>query len=307
MNAAPCSRSGWIAVVAIISIWTGFILLTRHSGTGTLTSWDIAMLRFGVGALIAVFFIPRVVFPALKVIALFSFFGGIGYAITVYAAFRMSPAAHASVLLPGTLPFATALIGWLWFGQKPLPAYRTALVAVFAGIMMTAADSFSRDALTRTQITGDLLFLCGSSSWAVFTLLLGRYPVRPLAATVATTLGSALVYVPVWWLFLPSRLMQAPVGEIAAQAIYQGVLVVFISMLLYSFAINRLGSHAVALQMAFVPVISALAAVPLLGEPIPLLTLGGLIAVTTGAVLGARAANEMGPERKSANDIIYRA
>jgi drug/metabolite transporter (DMT)-like permease len=265
------------------------------------------MLRFGVGALIAVFFIPRVVFPALKVIALFSFFGGIGYAITVYAAFRMSPAAHASVLLPGTLPFATALIGWLWFGQKPLPAYRTALVAVFAGIMMTAADSFSRDALTRTQITGDLLFLCGSSSWAVFTLLLGRYPVRPLAATVATTLGSALVYVPVWWLFLPSRLMQAPVGEIAAQAIYQGVLVVFISMLLYSFAINRLGSHAVALQMAFVPVISALAAVPLLGEPIPLLTLGGLIAVTTGAVLGARAANEMGPERKSANDIIYRA
>jgi drug/metabolite transporter (DMT)-like permease len=59
--------------------------------------------------------------------------------------------------------------------------------------------------------------------------------------------------------------------------------------------------------MAFVPVISALAAVPLLGEPIPLLTLGGLIAVTAGAVLGARAANELGPERKPANDIIYKA
>ena len=164
---------------------------------------------------------------------------------------------------------------------------------------------FSRDALTRTQITGDLLFFCGSSSWAVFTLLLGRYPVRPLAATVATTLGSALVYVPVWWLFLPSRLTQAPVGEIAAQAIYQGVLVVSISMLLYSFAINRLGSHAVALQMAFVPVISALAAVPCLGEPIPLLTLGGLIAVTAGAILGARAANEIGPERRNRRTILF--
>lgn len=306
MSAAPCSRSGWIAVVAIISIWTGFILLTRHSGTGTLTSWDIAMLRFGVGALIAVFFIPRVVFPALKVIVLFSFFGGIGYAITVYAAFRMSPAAHASVLLPGTLPFATALIGWLWFGQKPLPAYRTALAAVFAGIMMTAADSFSRDALTRTQITGDLLFLCGSSSWAVFTLLLGRYSIGPLAATVTTALGSALIYLPAWWLFLPSSLVQAPFSEIAAQALYQGVLVVFISMLLYSFAINRLGPHTVALQMAFVPVISALAAVLLLDEPISLLTLAGLFAVTTGAVLGARTANEAGAAEKSAS-IIHKA
>jgi drug/metabolite transporter (DMT)-like permease len=303
MNATGHAQSGWIAVAAVISIWTGFIILTRHSGTGTLTSWDIATLRFGTGALVAVFFLPRIVLPPLKVIALFSFFGGIGYAITVYAAFRMSPAAHASVLLPGTLPFATALIAWLWFGQKPLPAYRTALVTVFTGVMLTAADTFSSGSLTRMQIIGDLLFLCGSSSWAVFTLLLSRYSAGPLAATVTTTLGSALIYLPAWWLFLPSRLAQAPVSEIAAQALYQGVLVVFISMLLYSFAINRLGPHTVALQMAFVPVISALAAVLLLDEPMSLLTLAGLIAVTVGAILGARIANEAGAEGKSASII----
>ena len=58
-------------------------------------------------------------------------------------------------------------------------------------------------------------------------------------------------------------------AKLPTQAIYQGVLVVFISMLLYTFAISRLGSHTVALLMAFVPVISALAAVPLLGEPYP--------------------------------------
>lgn len=306
MNAAGEARGGWIAVAVVISIWTGFILLTRHSGTGTLTSWDIATLRFGTGALVAIFFLPRIVLPPLKVIALFSFFGGIGYAITVYAAFRMSPATHASILLPGTLPFATALIAWLWFRRKPPPAYRTALVAVLAGVVLTAADSFSPGSLTRMQITGDLLFLCGSSSWAVFTLLLGRYSIGPLAATVTTALGSALIYLPAWWLFLPSSLVQAPFSEIAAQALYQGVLVVFISMLLYSFAINRLGPHTVALQMAFVPVISALAAVLLLDEPISLLTLAGLFAVTTGAVLGACTANEAGAAEKSAG-IIYKA
>ena len=290
MNKACRAPSGWVAVFAIICIWSGFILVTRQGGTGTLTSWDIAMLRFGVGALIAIFFLPWVMLPPFKVIVLFSFFGGIGYAVAVYAAFRMAPAAHASVLLPGTLPFATAVIAWLWLRQKPLPRHLAALVTVLVGVMLTAADSLSSGPqLSPTQITGDFLFLCDSSSWAVFTLLLGRYSVQPLVATVTTTLGSAALYLPIWWLFLPSRLMQATAAEIATQALYQGVLVVFVSMLLYSFAINRLGSHMVALQMAFVPVISALAAVSLLGEPISLLTWGGLIAVTTGAIVGARA------------------
>jgi drug/metabolite transporter (DMT)-like permease len=40
--------------------------------------------------------------------------------------------------------------------------------------------------------------------------------------------------------------------------------------------------------MAFVPVFSALAAVPLLGESLSGITLAGLGAVTAGAVLGAR-------------------
>lgn len=297
MNKARRYR-GWIAVFAIVCIWSGFILVTRQGGTSALTSWDVAMLRFGVGALIAVFFLPRVVLPSLKVIALFSFFGGVGYAVVVYAAFRMAPAAHASVLLPGTLPFATAVIAWLWLGQKPLPHHRAALAIVLAGVMLTAADSLSHGPqLSLAQVIGDFLFLCGSSSWAVFTLLLGRYSVQPLAATVTTTLGSAVCYLPIWWLFLPSRLTQASVIEIATQALYQGVLVVFVSMLLYSFAINRLGSHTVALQMAFVPVISALAAVPLLGEPISLLTWGGLIAVTIGAMVGARAPATPGAAR----------
>ena len=137
---------------------------------------------------------------------------------------------------------------------------------------------------------GDLLFLTGSSSWAVFSLLLRLHPMPPLAATVATTLGSAVVYLPVWWLFLPSTMDQAPMAEIAMQAVYQGVLVVFVAMILYTFAVRQLGPQTVALLMAFVPGLSALAAVPLLGEPLSLLTLAGLGAVTLGAVLGARVA-----------------
>jgi drug/metabolite transporter (DMT)-like permease len=86
----------------------------------------------------------------------------------------------------------------------------------------------------------------------------------------------------------PSAFDQAPVSEILTQALYQGVLVVFVAMLLYTFAVRRLGTQTVALLMAFVPVFSALAAVPLLDEPLSATTLAGLAAVTAGAVLGAR-------------------
>ena len=127
MSVSKTPRAGWLAVLVTICIWTGFILVSRAGGKGMLTGWDVTALRFGVGASIALFFLRRVTLPPLKVIALFSLFGGIGYATAVYAAFRMAPAAHASVFLPGALPFATALIAWLWLKQAPSRRQRIAL------------------------------------------------------------------------------------------------------------------------------------------------------------------------------------
>lgn len=294
-DARASTRAGWLAVSATICIWTGFILVSRAGGKGLLTGWDVAALRFGVGALIALFFLHRVKLPPLRVIALFSLFGGIGYAVTVYSAFRLAPAAHAAVLMPGALPFETAVIAWLWLKQAPSRPQRIALALVFAGILLTAADTLLHGAqISGLQWVGDALFLCGSSSWATFTLLLRRYPMQPLAATVTTTLGSAVVYLPLWWLFLPSTLGQAPAAEILMQAVYQGVLVVFVAMLLYALAVRHLGPQSVALLMAVVPGLSALAAVPVLNEPLSVLALAGLAAVTAGAVLGARQAPKPG-------------
>lgn len=296
---AVTRRRGWLAVLATICIWTGFILVTRVGGKGVLTGWDVAALRFGVGSLLALAFLRRVTLPPAKVILLFSLFGGIGYSLAVYTAFRFAPAAHASVLLPGSLPFQTALAAWLLMHQRPNPMQRLALVCVLAGIVLTAADTLSQGpSLTGGQLLGDLLFLVGSASWGTFTVLLRRYPMEPLAATVCTNLGSAALFLPVWWLFLPSTLGQAPATEIAMQALYQGVLVVFVAMLLYTQAVRCLGAQTVALVMAVVPGLSALAAVPLLGEPLSLLTLAGLGAVTAGAVVGARASSPPAATRR---------
>jgi hypothetical protein len=113
-------------------------------------------------------------------------------------------------LMPGALPFATAVIAWLWL--RPEAPSRPQRIAL--GLRVRRHPAHRRryllarcPRLTGLQLLGDALFLCGSSALGgMFTLLLRRYPMAPLAATVATTLGSAAVYLPIWWLFLPSTL-----------------------------------------------------------------------------------------------------
>ena len=82
-----------------------------------LTGWDVTALRFGVGALIALIFLPRVTLPPYKIILLFSMFGGVGYAVAVYVAFRMAPRA--------VFVFVSRIVRFLrlLFWQKPIRIY----------------------------------------------------------------------------------------------------------------------------------------------------------------------------------------
>lgn len=283
-------RSGWPALLATLCIWTGFILVSRVAGKGVLTAWDVTALRLGMGGFISLFFLPRVTLPPLKIGLLLALFGGIGYACFVYSGFRLAPAAHGAVLAPGGLPFATAIVAWLWLKKVPNRGQILALLGVLAGIILIATDTLSASGqITGWQLAGDLLFICAAFSWAIFTLLLRQNPMPPLTATVATVLYGALLYLPVWWFFLPSTLSRAANAEIALQVLYQGVLVVFVALLLYAQAVRQLGPQIVALTLGMVPVLASLAAVPLLGEPLSLLALAGLAAVTVAAVLGVRA------------------
>lgn len=283
-------RTGWFALIATLCIWSGFILVSRAAGKGVLTAWDVTALRLGMGGLISLFFLPRVTLPPLKVMLPFALFGGIGYACFVYSGFRLAPAAHGAILAPGCLAFSTAIVTWLWLKKPPGRVQGLVLLGMLAGISLIIIDSLSSVGghLTGWQLTGDLLFLCASLTWATFTLLLRRNPMPPLTATVATVLSAAILYLPVWWLLLPSNLHNAGHGEIVLQALYQGVLVVFVALILFAQAVRQLGTQIVSLVLALVPVVASLAAVPVLGEPLSLLALAGLAAVTGSAILGVR-------------------
>jgi drug/metabolite transporter (DMT)-like permease len=95
-----------------------------------------------------------------------------------------------------------------------------------------------------------------------------------------------LIYLPVYAVFLPKGIAAVATPFILLQCLYQGVIAASVAGLLYAYANQTIGPMKASLMLALVPGISALMAVPLLGETLGVTTILGVILVTCGAVLG---------------------
>lgn len=282
-------RRGYLYAALTVSIWTGFVLVSRLAGRGTLSAFDVTALRFGVAALLLSPLLLRNGLGTLRDprrLAACVATGGLGYALLAYSGFYFAPAAHGSILLSGMMPFLTAILAWSFLGEHPGPQKRAALVVIGCGVACMLVETFRHGFGGRAWI-GDLLFISASTSWCVFTVLVRRWQVRPWDAAAGVAVVSALIYLPVYALFLPHQLRAAPWSEIALQAGFQGVLVVIVAMVLYTRAIAELGPTRLSAIMALVPALSALLAVPVLGEPLTGLLPLGIALVTAGALIGA--------------------
>ena len=280
-------RVGYLIAAVTVLIWAGFVIVGRLAGTSTLNGNDVAALRFGVAAVL--------LFPLWLVRYRFAFWnvrlltlaatGGIAYALLTYWAFRFAPAAHGAVLLSGVLPFFVALMSWLILQQKPGRSSRVALLIIALGGLALGAHSIES---LRATWRGDLMLLGASLLWGLYTVLVRKWALSPMETTLGVTLLSAVLFIPVYLLFLPSHLSVAPWSEVLLQGFYQGVLVAVVAMLLYMQALKRLGPVRLGTCMAMVPALAGIGAVLLLGESFSWLLLLGLVLTSLGAFVGTR-------------------
>ncbi|PPE75066.1 EamA/RhaT family transporter [Solimonas fluminis] len=282
-------RRGYLFAALTVAIWTGFVLVSRMAGKGTLTAFDVTALRFGVAAVLLSPLLLMKGLGSLKNIRRLlacTLTGGLGYALLCYSGFYFAPAAHGSILLSGMMPFLTAILAWIFLGERPSTQKQIALLVIGAGVACMAAQTFSHGFAGNSWI-GDLLFVSASTSWCVFTILVRRWQVKPWDAAAGMSVTSAVIFLPIYLLFLPKHIAVAPWHEILLQAGYQGVMVVIIAMVLYTRAVAELGPTRLAAVMATVPALSALLAWPVLGEALTPLLGVGIALVTLGALIGA--------------------
>jgi drug/metabolite transporter (DMT)-like permease len=280
---------GYAAAAAVVVVWSGFNIVSRLGGRSPLTPYDMAAIRFAFSGLVCLPFVlvrwRRLDWPRLAALAAL---GGVSYALFVYAGFALAPTAHAGILVNGGIPFATALVAWLVFRHRPGRRSEFALLVAGLGIVLIGLHSFGQFAgAPAHQWVGDAFFLLAALCYACFGLLLRHWHISPLDATIGVAVISLACYGPVYLLFLPKALARVSLLFILGQGVYQGILAASIAALLFAYAIHNIGPQRATLMLAMVPGISAMAAVPLLGESLDAVTMIGVVLVTVGAVLGA--------------------
>lgn len=301
---------GLAAALVTVVIWTAFIVIARASADPSrhpsLNSFDIALARV-LGASLVLLpwgwwlvrtrrlkgsllgFSPL----PLAVTAKVGLFGGLLYAVLAYSGFSFAPAAHASVLMPGSLPLWTALLAVLLLRDRLTRARAVGLALIVAGDLLVGGASLLR-ALDGGEVwKGDVLFMSAALCWGVYSVLARRYALDAVKATIAITAFAFIAYVPSYLLLLflgvvPGHFLTAPLGDVAFQMVFQGVGSVVVSGIAFTKMIQHYGPVRSTMITALVPGLSALAAVLFLGEPLHWNLWAGLGLVTGGIVFGVR-------------------
>jgi drug/metabolite transporter (DMT)-like permease len=276
-----------------VVIWAGFILASRLGGRTGLTGWDIVALRLGTAAVLLLPFslnIPRHTWASRRLWTLAAL-GGLTFLVLVYAGFKSAPAAHGGILLPGMQPFLVTALAWFMLGSRPSRQRMLALLPIALGVACVAVPQLSGHHTGPTTLIGDALLLGASIAWAAYSVLVKKWPHDPWLLTRFVALTSALVYLPVYLLWLPKGLDQVSTGMLVFQGLYQGIGPTIVAMILFLKAVSILGAERTGALVALVPVMAGLGAVPLLGEPLTGWLLAGLGLVSAGAWWSAKVPN----------------
>ena len=281
-------RGAVFGLMAIL-IWAGWMAVTRMGVTSTLDAFDLTALRYTVAGLILLpvvwrrgWALDRLGGPRLVLLVSGA---GAPYALITAQGLKFAPAADAGALTPGVMPLFVALMAALVL-REPLSRIRKlGLGMILAGVICLAGLSLLSEAGSRS--IGHGLFLTGALFWALFTITMRWGGLAPLHATALVSVGSMLGFMPVYLAMAGTRLLEAPLADVALQAFYQGVLSTVVAIFLFGRAIALLGASGGAAFGALVPALAALMAIPLLGEyPGPSDWLG-IAAITAGVYLAS--------------------
>jgi drug/metabolite transporter (DMT)-like permease len=250
-----------------VSIWAGNIVVAGLGLRSSLTPWDITAIRFGVAGLVLMPYLiqrglalDRLGWIGVAALVL----GGAPTVLLANAGLLFAPAAHAGALFPGVMPLMVVALAVPILNEPFALPKQIGLAVIAAGVVGIVWGSDGT--LGTAQNIGHLLFLASALAFACYTVALRRARLDGLHAAAISAVGSMLLYVPVYAALAGSSLFHASAAAIGLQAVVQGLLTAVVSYLVYGLAINILGASSGAAFAASCPAMTALLAIPILGE-----------------------------------------
>lgn len=211
---------GLVALFATVLLWSSFALSTRGIGETSLTTVDVAFVRFATPLVILAPLIPRAVrqlrHEQRRTIAMV-LLGGVPHFLLFALGARMT---SAGLLVPGTVPLFVTLL--LVRRRTDLPARRViALGAIVVGVVASALLIH-----TYASLAGILVLVLAGAVWAVYTLDLQRTGLN-ITSTILVVCGFSATTCAVLALThaMPTHLMAgtARAGDVLLFVVVQGL------------------------------------------------------------------------------------
>ena len=265
---SPSYLKGAAFGFAAVSIWACWSAMTRLAVTTNLDAWDIPVLRFGVaGLLLSPILIRRgLARDRLGWLGLAGIIIGQGapYVLIAALGLRFAPAADLGALSPGCMPLFVALLAATIVGEKSSTTQKFGLSLILAGALTMIGGYDS--AWNASRSFGDAAFLMAGFLTACFTVIMRQAKLDPLHAAALVSTGSFVIYAPLYFALRGTRLVQVSLVDVSVQVFFQAVVVSIVALVLYGRTVAILGASGGSAFGALVPALSALFAVPLVGE-----------------------------------------
>ncbi len=281
--------TGYAAAWSIVFVWSFWLIVSRVAADSGLTVYDLAAIRYGLAALIAVplclYYKPWRGLSLLQ-ISVLSFILGPIYIIAVFSGFLFAPAAHGGIFMNGMLPLISILFAIVFIRTLPSPRQIMGAVLILLSAIVLAWNGAGASGAD-TWI-GDLLFLVGAGFFATYIILSERWKLGAMQIIFCGTVVNAVLYLPIWYLWLPSGLAQAPTGPLVLQLIYQGFVPNLMGLLFIAHASRTIGNGNTSFILAAVPGGGAILGALILGESLNWVSLIALVFLTIGLLLSVR-------------------
>jgi len=282
----------YLAAIITVSIWAAFLVGTRFAVIKSFTVEEILVLRLLPAAIIMAplmfklgilppegNFITKIIF-ALGASALFPWVLSMGL--------YYSPASNAGALGPGTLPFWTALIAYLITRENPENLRKVGLFVILFGAVLIGIIQLDTNSGNLTWF-GNILFLIGAALWAIYSVIFRQSGISPFHGLVIGLFWGSIVFVPILVIFGDVSFKYASVTNIFLMIILHSFIIGILAMLLFTYAVKKLGAAQTAAFGAFTPILSMLGGIIFLDEIITPPKLLGICLVTIGVLFASGA------------------
>jgi len=162
------------------------------------------------------------------------------------------------------MPLAVALLATVILHEPFTDAKKIGFVLILLGVLGVAWSAGG--AIGFGQTIGHALFLGSALAWACYTIAMRRARLDGLHAAGIAAVGALFLYMPVYLFVEGLNFTKAPWSDLALQAFVQGLLIAIASLVFYGRAVSILGASSGAAFAALSPAMTAVMAIPILGE-----------------------------------------